>query len=340
MNFGKLILYNFAVFLGLFILCELGFKFFAPNYKYYERTYKGQFEASNAANKTDTNWVKLDADLGWVCKNKESLKFYRPELHQIHYQINNQGFRNPVDFDTLNTVSSKKRILVLGDSFLFSILQKEENTVSSLLQKKLGQKYEIFNLSIPGWGLDQIFLAYKKYVEIIKPHQVILLYIDDNISRLAEAFYWGAGSKPAYKIIENELVERNLYEGKLNPIEGYFLFNCQIFNRIYKYLCERKGIPIAKKIIKDWADLEKEKGRTLSVVHCPRYFQLKGKKAKGHFNINPVFEEEAIPFFNLRDNMVQFSKEKQKSLFHLEDGHPSDLGAKFIADFIRENVID
>jgi len=340
MKIGKLAIYNFGVFLVLFLICELAFKVFARDYKYYERTYVGQFENCGAKNEIDTNWVKLDSTLGWVCKNRVNLKFYRPELHDIQYQINRQGFRNSVDFDTLKPSNSKKRILLLGDSFLFSILQKEENTISSILQKSLGREYEVFNLAIPGWGLDQMYLAYKKYVEIIKPEQVILLYIDDDVSRLAEAMYWGAGPKPAFKIEKDVLKERELNEGKLNLIEGYFLFNCQIFNRLYRYFCEQKGKPIAKKIIKEWANVERTFNRNLSVVHCPRFFQLSGKRAKGHFYIDPVFEDNSIPFYNLRDSMIELSEAEQKELYHLEDGHPSDHGAKFIADFILKKVID
>ena len=154
-----------------------------------------------------------------------------------------------------------------------------------------------------------------------------------------KAMYWGAGPKPAYKIENNQLKEREFEEGKLNLIEAYFVFNFQIINRFYRYFCEQKGVPIAKKIIQNWAQLEKEKGRVLSVIHCPRYFQLEGGKAKGHFYIDPVFDELSIPFFNLRDHMILLSKEEQKKLFHLEDGHPSDIGVKFIADFIAKNVV-
>ncbi len=339
MKVVKLVFYNSAVFLFLFIICELGFKLLNPDYKYYERTYKGQFENCNAKNDIDTNWVKLDSTLGWVCKSKENLKFYRPELNKIHYQINKQGFRNPVDFDTLRRSSSRKRILLLGDSFLFSILQEEQKTISSILQKRLDQEYEIYNLAIPGWGLDQMHLAYEKYIETINPSQVILLYIDDDVARLVEAFYWGAGPKPAYKIKDNELVERSVGEGKLSPFESFFVFNCQIFNRIYKYYCEQKAEPIAKAIIEKLSDKEKEKGRILSVVHCPRYFQLSGKYESKHFYIDPIYKEKSIPFFNLRDSMIKLSEGEQRKLFHLKDGHPSEQGTAFIANFIGENVI-
>ncbi len=339
MKVVKLIVYNIAVFIFLFIICELGFKLLYPNYKYYERTYKGQFENGKAKNEIDTNWVRLDSALGWVCKNKENLNFYSPELHKIKYKINNQGFRNPVDFDTLNHSPSKKRILLLGDSFLFSILQEEQSTISAILQNHLGQDYEIYNLAIPGWGMDQMYLAYEKYVEIINPSQVILLYIDDDVARLVEAFYWGAGPKPAYKLKDNQLVERSMNEGKLNPFESFFLFNCQILNRIYKYYCEQKAEPIAKILIEKLSDAEKEKARTLSVIHCPRFFQLSGKHESNHFYIDPVFDEKSIPFYNLRESMIQLSNEEQRKLFHLQDGHPSDYGAMFIANFILENVI-
>ncbi len=339
MKIVKLIFYNFAVLFFLFLFCEIGFNFFAADYIFYERTYRGQFENCNAKNEIDTNWVRLDTELGWVCKSKENLNFYRPELHKIRYRINKQGFRNPVSFDTLNLSSSKKRVLLLDDSFLFSILQEEQNTVSSILQKRLGDEYEILNIAVPGWGLDQMYLAYQKYVEIIEPEQVILLFIDDDISRLVEAMYWGAGPKPAYKLKKGILIDRQFKEGKLNPVEAFFIFKCQILNRIYKYFCEQKAKPLAKAFIKKLSDAEREKGRTLAAVHCPRYFQLEGKYESRHFYIETIFEEESIPFYNLRESMVKLSDDEQKALFHLQDGHPSDRGAKFIANFLLKNVL-
>ena len=135
------------------------------------------------------------------------------------------------------------------------------------------------------------------------------------------------------------MVERAIDEGKLRALESKILFKCQILNRIYKYFCEQKAKPLAKVFIKKLSDDERNKERTLTAVHCPRYFQLDGKYESRHFDIDPIFEEEAIPFYKLRESMIKLSEDDQKALFHLQDGHPSDRGAKFIADFLLKNVI-
>jgi hypothetical protein len=68
--------------------------------------------------------------------------------------------------------------------------------------------------------------------------------------------------------------------------------------------------------------------------------QLNGKYESSHFYIDPIFKEKSIPFFNLREFMIKLSEGEQKELFHLQDGHPSDQGARFIANFILENVVE
>lgn len=250
MKYFKVFFYNFLILLALFIIVEAGHKLLHRDFKYYERTYVGKFENCHAINDLDTNWVQPTVNLGWVCKQKEYLRFYNPSLYNNRYGINKQGFRNPFDLEDLSFDQSKKRILIIGDSFVFGILQADSMTIPSLLQKDLGDSCQVVNLAIPAWGLDQMYLAYQQYIDVINPDKVIFLYIDDDISRLLEAFYWGAGTKPSFKLVNDKLVQRATNEGKLNHLESVFVFNSQIINRIYEYACKKKAIPLAEAFLK------------------------------------------------------------------------------------------
>ncbi len=287
----------------------------------------------------DTNWVQPDTLLGWVCKRKEKLRFYNPKLSKNSYCINKQGFRNPFDFDSLHTNQSQKRILLLGDSFIFGILQSDSMTIPAWVQKSLGPEFQVFNLAIPAWGLDQMYLAYQRYLDVIQPDQVILFYIDDDISRLLEAFYWGATTKPSFKLVDGQLAKRELYENKLNYLESLVVFNSQIINRLYRYRCMKKAAPLAEAFILRMHEFEKSRDRQLAIVHCPRFFQLDGEKEPGHFALEPFLAEQSAEFYNLRIPMLQLSKKNQRALYDIEDGHLSDRGAAFVAEFLTEKVI-
>ncbi|KAA3637923.1 MAG: hypothetical protein DWQ02_05950, partial [Bacteroidetes bacterium] len=134
MRYTKLIIYNLSILLVLFLLLEAGFRIFKPDYEYYERTCAADF-MDEAYLKTDTNWVQPDSDLGWVCRQKEQLNFYRPDFFHIAYHINSQGFRSPEFSSRMDSAINKKRVLLLGDSFLFGIFLEEPQTVSSQLLK-------------------------------------------------------------------------------------------------------------------------------------------------------------------------------------------------------------
>jgi hypothetical protein len=68
--------------------------------------------------------------------------------------------------------------MVSGDSFTFGALLDDPDTLTYLLQERLGSGHEVYNLASPGWGLDQMYLAYRKFVDRIDPDIVIVVYIE------------------------------------------------------------------------------------------------------------------------------------------------------------------
>ena len=331
----KLIKTNLIVLFVLLLLCEIGFRIVRPDYQYYERTYTAQFQ-DKAIHQLDTNWVKPDSTLGWVCQQKEQLKFYLPQHFDITYQINSQGFRNPVDFDSLEN-KSKKRILLLGDSFLFGIFLENEKTISSLLQKDLGTDYEIYNMAIPAWGIDQMYLAYQKYIEQIKPDQVVLFFIDDDIARVVEAFFWGTTTKQAYCLENDQLKKRTAYDGKLNFLEAFFLFQSKFLNQFYKIFTQRKAQPLAEHFIKKMIEAEKTKGRELLLFRCPRKEQLQNDNP--FYNLNDFFEMNTHCYFDLKKSIELLPNQAQQNLYTKNDGHLSEAGAVFMKDILKKEIL-
>ena len=333
---GQVVFYNLIITLFLLSLCEIGFRLLFPQYQYYQQTYHELFN-EKAAHLIDENWVAPDEELGWVCKSNKYLRFYNPDFHNVSYSINDQGFRNNFDFDSLQNPTNKRRILLIGDSFLFGIFLENNQTISAILQKELGDQFEVYNLSIPGWGIDQMHDAYQKYVSIIKPDQVVLLYIDEDISRVAESFYWGASTKRSYKFYNNQLVKRQPTDGKLNRLSAFFVYSSKLVNYFYQSICMRNAKSLAVQLLNNMMISENENKRKLLLMRCPRITQLNDEKPR--YDLSDFVRKIEVTYIDIQHAIQQLSDDHQQNLYIPDDGHPSVEGARFISGLMKNQVL-
>ena len=84
---------------------------------------------------------------------------------------NSLGFR---DFSNkkIQKISNKKRILLVGDSFIEGAGYDYEHTIGGLLQKKLGDEYEILNSAVgsysPSIYLQKLIIFFQKDINLIR----------------------------------------------------------------------------------------------------------------------------------------------------------------------------
>jgi hypothetical protein len=84
--------------------------------------------------------------------------------------INRRGYRGKLS----QRESHKRRILFLGDSFVYGIGVKEDQSLPSRLAYNLNDAFDIINMGIPGYGPDQSFIQLQQEFHRYKPHLVIL----------------------------------------------------------------------------------------------------------------------------------------------------------------------
>ncbi len=87
--------------------------------KGYVRTFPGQYQNDPRGDW----WAKSDSFLGWTS-------------NENHPEINPQGFRDVKDFNLINIDSSKKRVMVLGDAYMWGAGLGLDENIPNLLQKK------------------------------------------------------------------------------------------------------------------------------------------------------------------------------------------------------------
>ena len=142
------------------------------------------------------SWAVVHPELGWVSSS-------------AHGPVSPQGFRDPHDLDAVSIVPERRRLMVLGDSFMWGAGVGADESVPARLQHELGSGWDVFNVSAPGWGVDQMYLAYLRYRDAIRPDVVMLAFIDEDIERVLAAFRTNEGmNKPSFTVRNGELMLR------------------------------------------------------------------------------------------------------------------------------------
>ena len=333
---GRIIVVNIIVFAALFVLAEVGVRIFRPDYECFERTYPGEY-ADRAF--TMVTWPRRDPDLGWVCRNDVPPGFGNPKFvgHDAVYVVNRQGFRNAADFDTIRSRPESTRVMLLGESFMFGVYLGEKDTITAYLREGPGSPYEFYNLAIPGWGVDQMVLAYREYVETIKPHVVILFYIDEDVSRVYQAFRKREGmSKPCFELRDGQLVPRGpARKGLLEQVVDGSVF----LSTIHRLFAERRSNRIVKAFFSELSDHTATAGRQLFVVRCPLQQDFERQNAIRAHRFDRFFEERPGVCFDLYDPMAALSREQRDLLYLKDDMHLSAEGSRFVAKFFLEYIL-
>ena len=126
----------------------------------------------------------------------------RPNASTINARINAQGFRALSDFQPNRAC---KGIVFAGDSFTYGVLVRYEKTFASLTQAGVPGSCA-YNMGVPGFGLDQIWLTVRTQALPLHPELVVVAFISGDLTRSQEAHNPGFGLKPVFKLAGGRLV--------------------------------------------------------------------------------------------------------------------------------------
>jgi hypothetical protein len=254
-------------------------------------------------------------------------------LESIPYHVNRQGFRHGEDFDSLSAkTSSRRRIAVLGDSFTFGVHLQENETLPAYLEQKLGPEWESFNLGVPGYGIDQMVLSYEKYHDALQPDTVILVFIDDDIPRVFEAFRtWEGLTKPSFDLMQGNLIARQLEK------EGMFdwlLYRIRIVNVFYsKWYARRQSIRISEALLRRLAEATTRHHEQLIVVRYPMLEHLQGPANYPAYPFQKVLTLFGVTYVEPLEELRRTGDPRR--LYLSTDQHPTADGNRLIAEVIR-----
>lgn len=119
---------------------------------------------------SERNFCRYDPLLGWAGIENEEGDFEWPDArHRVRQ--NRHGFRG-AEHGFPRT--SRKRTVVLGDSFAWGFGVEEEEIFTSVMEKSSGGALEVVNLGVSGYGTDQEYLLWKEKGRLWKPDTVVL----------------------------------------------------------------------------------------------------------------------------------------------------------------------
>lgn len=114
---------------------------------------------------------RYDRELGWAGLENAAGDFeWADTRHQVLQ--NRFGYRGPEH--SFNR-TDKKRILVLGDSFVWGFGVEEKDLFTSKIEKEFPEPVEIINTGVSGYGTDQEYLLWRQKGHLWSPDKVVLM---------------------------------------------------------------------------------------------------------------------------------------------------------------------
>src|SRR3989344_8762694 len=170
----NLLLLVFTI-LIMIIFFEVALRLFYPQ-KIYDDCY--EYSYKNLSNLE----VELDSHLGWKLIPNYSGCRYQPDTNKIITKTHNSnGLRIDKDIPYENN-NGKKRVLLLGDSFVYGYGLDDEETIALKLQEDFGQDYEIITMGADGYGTGQEILQFYEQGIKYNPDVVMLFFYPNDFT--------------------------------------------------------------------------------------------------------------------------------------------------------------
>lgn len=271
----------------------------------------------------------------------------------IYFQTNSQSLRNNEDF-SINIPSNKVRIICSGDSFTMGWGVSNDQTWCQLLTS-INQRLQTMNMGQGGYGVDQVYLWYKRDGTKFEHNIQIFAFITDDFVRMQSAKFFGYG-KPLLFLENGELVNHNFpvprgaflfpktREGSRYIQELRFLYLWQkLFPRKLEtdnqYVAQTPAI--AMKIFEELAETNRDKNSTLVVIYLPissDYYKNESDFWRQYLQVE--LEKRNIIYLDL---IAEFRKrmpnEQVGTAFLGSNGHYSVSGNEFIANLLYEKLL-
>lgn len=127
---------------------------------------------------TDAIFLLGDDPVGYSLRPNASRLMSTGQAYTVRDRVNSLGM-NDVE-RTVAKVAGMRRILVLGDSFVFGQGVRKDRSLTSLLDSWLPE-VEVLNAGVPGYGLEQEYVYFKERGRRFEPDLVLVGFFMNDL---------------------------------------------------------------------------------------------------------------------------------------------------------------
>ena len=282
--------------------------------------YDGEFE-----NRASENFV-VDEHTGWRMRSAHAIFWRIGEEGEDHiYKANADGFRADKEF------VQQGPVVLVGDSFTFGTGVAYEHTFGALLENRLGTA-PVYNFAMPGFGIDQMWMALKYQAFRFKPKLVVVAFVDEDFTRSLTAYRKYEGfNKPSY-VLDHGTLRLQTREDQPPALAKYIRRNLALANAISLNM-EQLGhhLPLGTwwtinaEILQQIALDAREQGVPVLFVRLPSIGQREFATLSSHM------DSMGAHFLDLGDKT---RNNAEQEIFIPGDGHINEQGHRLVADAI------
>ncbi len=305
---------TFLILIIYIILAEIVFRI--SNSKivsgYYESEISQAFSKKEWREAKEVSKELLEVGARAYFKPGTILYLYK-EFHKKLINTNKLGFR------TKKITKKKKneiRIVLAGDSILFSTYVADKHTISSLLEQKLKKQFpkkqiSVYNLGVEGFDLQKMNAAINYSFNKIKPDFVFIIGVsgDINFGYLRGFVKYKPYTKKA-KVDEKQFKHFLAKTQKKSIWQKSFLLN-----KIFKILDEKKGRKFIAQISKNKKSQKLTKTLKQNLKGSVAGFIEEIRREKtilNSKNISPILI--VLPILDFKKEKTLFEKQNNKLL--------------------------
>lgn len=236
---------------------------------------------------------------------------------------NTDGFRNLREYGESDT---RRRILVIGDSFVFGLGVRERERVTEVIES-IEPSWRVDNLGMTGWGIDLMIRALEHLGRKARPDIVVLAVYTDDFRRLLPDFAGVGYEIPKYALRGGQLVSvpypsaRGWRRLRLVRFAHQFYWN---------QIADRNRYDLNEALLDRFVDIARDIGSQPVVVFLPGMADTDEDKARRRF-LRDWGNGRRVPYLDLTDAIHGRGGEK---LFIDRNWHWNAAGHRVAAEEI------
>jgi len=266
-----------------------------------------------------------------------------------------RGFRGDVEV-TASEPDGQLRIVCSGDSFTYGQGVANREVWCHLLSQ-LDPRIQTVNLGQPGYGLDQIFLRYKRDASTLEHSIHLIAVVEGDFERMAWPERFGYG-KPVLSVEADTLAVRNVPVPRLPWTVARILERAELrMMRVAQRLVRAAGLGAAPSglaeeevrsasqvLFRTLASSSDERGIVPVVIYLPTQRDL-DRTSEWRSWLAEATTAAGLPFLDLAEELEMMGAAEAGRLFippfaPVADGHYTEAGNAWVARVVLDQLLD